>query len=54
MHMCGFIIKTKIVTTSNVFSSCHTGTGRCKKLAFFFLLFHISFNILVYDVNVEF
>ena len=46
MHICGFIIKTKIVTTSNVFFSGHTGTGRCKKLKFFF-------NILVYDVNVE-
>lgn len=37
MHMCGFNIKIRIVTTSNVFTTCHTGIGKGEKicLAFF-------------------
>ena len=44
MYMCGFNIKIKVVTTSNVFTKCHTGTGRCKKNCLAFLLLHVSFK----------
>ena len=37
MHMCGFNIKIRIVTTSNVFTTCHTGIGKGKKITTRFL-----------------
>ena len=44
MHMCGFNIKIRIVTTSNVFTTCHTGIGKGEKICLAFLLLHVSFQ----------
>ena len=44
MHMRSFNIKIRIVTTSDVFTTCHTGIGKGKKNCLAFLLLHVSFQ----------
>ena len=48
--------KTRIMITSNDFTTCLTGTGSCyKKVCLAFLLVHISFSKdLVYPAYAEF